>query len=175
MTLDDLKAVDMETAQAGAAFISNQLDAAGLWEPWLTRAVQEGNGHLLATTRQFPNLIVDCLAFTERTLQQDPQDVQKIVNALLKAINYWKANPDDADKIMAPHFQVDAAKYADLINGGARFCDLARNRSYFGSDTSGPIFQVAERASEIWLNAKVIPSAVNPASVVTTKFVEEAQ
>jgi len=175
MTLNDLNAVDMETAQAGAAFISNKLDAAGLWEPWLTRAAEEGKGHLLATSRQYPNLIVDCLAFTGRALQQDPQDAQKIVDALFKAIEYWKANPDDADKIMAPHFQVDASKYAGLINGGAKFCDLARNRAYFGSDTAGPIFQVARRASEIWQDAKVIPSAVDPASVVTTKFVQEAR
>lgn len=173
MRLDDLKAVDMETAQAGAAFISNQLDAAGLWEPWLTRAADQGNGYVLASSKQFPNLIVDCLAFTDRTLQQQPQDVRKIVDAVLKAIEYWKSNPEDANRIMAPHFQVDASKYAALISG-AKFCDLARNRAYFGSDTSGPIFQVAQRASQIWLDAKVIPATVNPGSVAITKFVQEA-
>jgi len=167
MSLGDLNAVDMETSQAGAAFISNRLDAAGLWEPWLTRAAQEGNGYILASSRQFPNLIVDCLAFTDRTLQQQPEDVQRIVNAILKAIEYWKGNPNDANRIMAPHFQVDAAKYATLINGGARFCDLARNRAYFGSDASSPIFQVAQRASQIWLDAKVISAAVNPGSVAS--------
>ena len=44
MTLDDLHAVDIETAQAGAAFILDRLDAAGLWEPWLTKAAEEGRG-----------------------------------------------------------------------------------------------------------------------------------
>jgi NitT/TauT family transport system substrate-binding protein len=175
MRLNDLKAVDMETAQAGAAFISNQLDAAGLWEPWLTRAAEEGNGHILASSRQFPNLIVDCLAFTGKAVEQRPEDVQKIVDAVLKAIEYWKSNPADADRIMAPHFQVDASKYAKLIDGGAKFCDLARNRTYFGADTPGPIFQTAQRASQIWLDAKVIPSAVSPNSVLTTKFVQEAR
>jgi len=175
MKLEDLKAVDMETAQAGAAFISNQLDAAGLWEPWLTRAADEGKGYILASSRQFPNLIVDCLAFTNRTIEQEPDDAQKIVNAVLKGIDYWKSHPEDADRIMAPHFQVAAAKYAKLIDGGAKFCDLARNRVYFGGEPAGPIFQVARRASQIWQEAKVIPGAVNPSSVVTTKFVQGAR
>jgi NitT/TauT family transport system substrate-binding protein len=174
MSLNDLKAVDMETAQAGAAFISNQLDAAGLWEPWLTRAARQGNGYVLASSQQFPNLIVDCLAFTDGRIQQQPEDVQKIVNAVLKAIEYSKSNPEDANRIMAPHFQVDSSKYEALISG-VKFCDLARNRAYFGSGASGPIFQVAQRASQIWLDARVIPVAVNPASVAMTKFVQEAR
>ena len=139
MKLDELHAVDMETAQAGAAFISNQLDAGGLWEPWLTKAAEQGHGHILASAREYPNLIVDCLAFTGRMIDEHPADVQKIVNVVLQAIEYWKKNPDESNRIMAPHFQVDAAKYAQLI-GGLKFCDLARNRAYFGSGSSGPIF-----------------------------------
>ena len=174
MTLDDLKAVDIETAQAGAAFISNQLDAAGLWEPWLTKAAEEGRGHILASTRQNPNLIVDCLAFTARTISEHPDDVRKIVNVVLQAIDYWKSNPEESNRIMAPHFQVDAAKYAKLIEG-LKFCDLARNRAYFGSAAAGPIFQVAQQASSVWLQAKVIPSTIDPASVVSTQFVAEVK
>jgi NitT/TauT family transport system substrate-binding protein len=174
MSLSDLNAVDMETAQAGAAFITNQLDAACLWEPWLSRAVKEGKGKLLASSREFPNLIVDCLAFTDKTISQHPDDVQKIVDIVLRAIEYWKSNPDESNKIMAPHFQVDQATYAATI-AGLRFCDLARNREYFGSTAPGPIFQVAQRASQVWLDAKVIPKPVDPTAVVVTKFVQGAQ
>jgi NitT/TauT family transport system substrate-binding protein len=173
MRLEDLKAVDMETAQAGAAFISNQLDAACLWEPWLSRAIKDGNGKLLASTREYPNLIVDCLAFTDATISQHPEDVQKVVDTVLQAIEYWKSHTDESNKIMAPHFQVDQATYAKTI-AGLRFCDLARNREYFGSTTPGPIFQVAQRASEIWLDAKVIAKPVDANRVITAKFIQEA-
>ena len=156
MTLDDLHGVDIETAQAGAAFISDRLDAAGLWEPWLTKAAEEGRGHILASTRQYPNLIVDCLAFTGRAVEEHPGDVQKIVNALLQAIEYWKRNPEEANRIMAPHFQVDPVKYAKLIEG-LKFCDLARNRVYFGAAGNGPIFQVAQEASRVWMQAESNP------------------
>ena len=174
MRLEDLHAVDMETAQAGGAFLANQLDAAGLWEPWLSKAVSDGGGHVLASTKQYPNLIVDTLAFTGRAVDENPEAVQKIVDAVLRAIDYWKQHPDESNGIMAPHFQVDAAKYA-LILSGAKFCDLDRNRAYFGVAGKGPIFEVAKKASEIWLGAKVIKSAVNPATVISTKFVGESK
>lgn len=115
---------------------------------------------------------MDCLAFNKSVASGSPQDVQKIVDALLKAIEYWKSNPDEANAIMAPHFEVDAVKYAQILSG-AKFCDLARNKQYFGSaGAAGPIFDVARRASEIWLDAKVVDIPVKPESVISANFVK---
>lgn len=175
VNISDLQTLDMETAQAGAAFLAHQVDAAVVWEPWLTRAQQDGGGHILASTRDYPNLIVDCLAFNQSAAQRSPGDVQKIVNAILKAIDFWRANPAEANKIMAPYFQVTPEKYAQILSG-AKFCDLARNKAYFGTAAqSGPIFDVAKRASAIWQEAKVIQAPVDPKSIVTTTFIENAQ
>lgn len=172
MNLDDLEAIDMETAQGGAAFIAGQVDAAVVWEPWLTKAKEEGNGYILASTKEYPNLIVDCLAFNQKVVEQSPQDVQKIVDAVLKAIAYWQNNPEEANQIMAPFFELDAAKYAQILSG-ARFTDLARNREYFGTkENPGPIFEVAKQASDIWLKAGVIEVAVSPESIISTEFIE---
>ncbi|MGH8603998.1 MAG: ABC transporter substrate-binding protein, partial [Gammaproteobacteria bacterium] len=169
--LEEMEFTDLETADAGAAFIAGKVDAAVVWEPWLTQAKERGNGHVLASTQEYPDLIVDCLAFTKEVVARSPQDVQKIVSAVLKAIGYWKQNPEEANRIMAPHFQLDPAKYA-LILSGARFTDLARNREYFGDAwKAGPIFEVARRASDIWLAAKVIEVPVKPEAIITTKFV----
>ena len=175
LSLKDIKPVDMETAQGGAAFIYKQVDAAVLWDPWLTNASQQGKGHILASSKDYHNLIVDCLGFNQHVLASSPQDVQAIVNAVLKAIDYWKAHPDEANAIMAPYFQVDAAKYAQILEG-INFCDLARNRKYFGTQAGpGPIFKVAERASAIWLDAKVITQPVKPQDVISTDFIVNAK
>jgi NitT/TauT family transport system substrate-binding protein len=174
MSLEDFQAVDMETAQAGAAFIAGQVDAAVVWEPWLTKASEQGNGYVLASTKEYPNLIVDCLAFNNQVVEQSPEDVQKIVNVVLKAIAYWEKNPEEANKIMAPFFEVDAAKYAQILSG-ARFTNLTRNREYFGTkDQPGPIFEVAKQASDIWLKANVIQASVSPESIISTEFIDSA-
>ncbi len=175
LRLDNLQAVDMETAQAGAAFISNKVDAAVLWEPWLTKARQEGRGHVLASTKDYPDLIVDCLAFNKNVVARSPQDVQKIVDAVLQAVDYWKQNPEEADRIMAPYFQVDANKYGQILTG-LQFADRARNQAYFGTASQpGPIFSVAKRASAIWLEAKVVASPVDPQKIISTEFVKQKE
>lgn len=175
MGLDDVDAVDMETAQAGASFIANHLDAAVLWEPWLTKARERTDAHLLASTKDHPALIMDVLAFTKSAVSRAPQDVQAIVNAVLKAIDYWKLHPDRANTLMAPHFQVDKQKYAEILSG-LRFCDLSVNRQYFGvEETAGLIFSVTERASSIWLSANTIVAHVKPDSVISSDFVRNAR
>ncbi|MCX7004770.1 MAG: ABC transporter substrate-binding protein [bacterium] len=173
VNFNELKTEDMETAQAGAAFLADKVDAAVVWEPWLSKAREEGGGHVLASTKEFPNLIVDCLAFNQDVLKRSPADVVKIVKAIFKAIEFWKANAEEANKIMAPYFQVDAKKYA-MILSGATFSDLARNREYFGSpQLPGPIFDVARRASGVWLDAKVIGTPVKPSVVISTEILNK--
>lgn len=168
LSMRELQTVDMETDQAGAAFIAGSIDAAAVWEPWLTKATEQGSGHVLASTKQFPNLIIDCLAFNQRRLAEDKAGAEAVVAAIFKAIDYWKAHGDEANAIMAPHFQIDAKKYG-LILSGARFCDVARNREFFGTtETPGPIFEVARRASQIWKEAGVIEAPVDPKTIIAT-------
>ncbi len=175
MTLEDVDAVEMETTQAGAAFIVNQLDAAALWEPWLTRVREQTDANLLASTREHRNLIVDVLAFNKDLVSRAPNDVQSIVDALVKAIEFWKAHPDEANELMARHFQIDAEKYAQILQG-LSFCDLTRNRDYFSRDEiEDPIFRVVQRASTIWLKAGEIESDVIPASILSSAFINNAR
>lgn len=173
LSMKDLHTVDMETDQAGAAFIAGSIDAAAVWEPWLTKAREQGGGHVLASTKEFPNLIIDCLAFNQERLAKDKAGAQAVVAAIFKAIDYWKAHSEEANAIMAPHFQIDAKKYG-LILSGARFCDLARNREFFGApEKPGPIFEVARRASDIWKEAAVIEAPVDPKAIIAADLLPE--
>jgi NitT/TauT family transport system substrate-binding protein len=172
MDAGDIDYIDMETAQAGAAFLAGDLDAAVVWEPWLTRAKEQGNGHILASTRDYRNLIVDCLAFNPTLVRTKPDNVQRIVNAILKAIDYAKAHPVKASEIMAKYFEVDPQKYRAILEGVA-FADLQRNREYCGTrESPGPIFQVAARASAIWVKAGVVSSPVQAQDIIVTDFVQ---
>lgn len=171
VNIDNLKTVDMETAQAGAAFLSNDVDAAVVWEPWLTKAKEQGNGHILASTKDYRNLIVDCLAFNTDVIKNDSEDVQKIVNAVLKAIKFAKEHPEEANKVMAPYFQISPEKYKAILSG-VEFSDIMRNREYFGTaQKPGPIYDVASRASAIWHTAKVISGQVKPETIINSNFV----
>jgi NitT/TauT family transport system substrate-binding protein len=171
VSINDMETMDMETAQAGAAFLTGNVDAAVVWEPWLTKAKEEGGGHILVSTKEYRDLIVDVLAFNKDVVSQHPQDVQKIVDAVQKAIDYWRHNTEEANRIMAPYFQLDATKYATILSG-ASFTDIMRNRQYFGTDQErGPIFDVALKASKVWEEAKVIETPVEPKSIISRQFI----
>jgi NitT/TauT family transport system substrate-binding protein len=173
--MNEVHTVDMETDQAGAAFISGKVDAAAVWEPWLTKAREQGGGHVLASTKEFPNLILDCLAFNQQRLADDRAGAQAVVDSILRAIDYWKQHQEEANALMAPHFQVDAKKYGAILDG-VRFCDLARNKEFFGaSQQPGPIFEVSRRASEIWQDAGVIKAAVSPEKIIDGGLIESGR
>jgi NitT/TauT family transport system substrate-binding protein len=111
------------------------------------------------------------LAFNQEVVRQKPGEVQKIVNAIFKAIHFAGDHPKEAIAIMAPYFQVDPAKYEKILQG-VNFTGLKRNREYFGTPGKpGPIIQVASRASQIWEQAGVIARPVNPEDIITTDFV----
>ena len=168
--MSEVQTVDMETDQAGAAFIAGRVDAAAVWEPWLTKAREQGGGHVLASTKEFPNLIVDCLGFNQKRLAEDHAGAKAVVDSIFRAIDYWKAHPDQANAIMAPHFQLDARKFAAILEG-VRFCDRGRNHEFFGTSQSpGPIFNVVRRASEIWQSAGTIKTEVKPESIISVEL-----
>jgi NitT/TauT family transport system substrate-binding protein len=172
--MSEVQTVDMETDQAGAAFISGKVDAAAVWEPWLTKAREQGGGHVLASTKQFPNLIVDCLGFNQKRLAEDQAGAKAVVDSIFRAIDYWKEHSEEANAVMAPHFQVDAKKYGAILEG-VRFCDRPRNREFFGTaETPGPIFDVARRASDIWLEAGIIKAAVPAAKIINAQLLSSA-
>ncbi|HWW63003.1 MAG TPA: ABC transporter substrate-binding protein, partial [Thermoanaerobaculia bacterium] len=98
----DIKASPMESAdQAGAAFVSGSVDAAVTWEPFLSQAAALPNGKILTTSREEPGLIVDIFIVRNDYLQKNPDVVKAFIQGWFKAIDYWKTNPQDANRIMA--------------------------------------------------------------------------
>jgi NitT/TauT family transport system substrate-binding protein len=85
---------------------------------------------------------------------------------------FKKLCPEEANKIMAPFFELDPQKYA-LILSGAKFTNLQRNQQYFGTeDKPGEIYNVANQASNIWLKAGLIKNSVEPRKIISAKFLK---
>ena len=77
------------------------------------KRVEEGNGRVLSITKDYPDLIVDSLAFNKDIVARAPGAMQKIVNAVLRAIEVpGRSIQDESNRIMAPYFELDAAKSA---------------------------------------------------------------
>ncbi|HUC92947.1 MAG TPA: ABC transporter substrate-binding protein [Paenibacillus sp.] len=101
MKESDINYVNMTVNDAGPAFISGNTDASVLWEPFQTKAVKEGKGKLLFSSKDTPGLIPDLLVFRESVVKERPEDIQKIVDAWFDALDYFRANPEESIELLA--------------------------------------------------------------------------
>ncbi|WP_373232000.1 ABC transporter substrate-binding protein [Cohnella sp.] len=101
MSEDDINYTNMTVNDAGPAFIAGNTDASVLWEPFQTKAVKEGNGKILFSSKETPGLIPDLLVFKESVIEDRPEDVQKIIDAWFDALDYFKENETESIELMA--------------------------------------------------------------------------
>ncbi len=114
MSADDVNIIDMTIADAGTAFIAGQLDAASIWEPYLSRAV-EGGGRLLYSTKEDPDLITDSIAASSEMTGNRAEITQAFVNSLFEAVKYWQDNQEEAEKIMAEKLEVTTEEFRAMM------------------------------------------------------------
>ncbi|MNI34651.1 putative aliphatic sulfonates-binding protein precursor [compost metagenome] len=101
MSEKDINYVNMTVNDAGPAFISGKSDAAVLWEPFQTKAVKEGKGKVLFSSKDTPGLIPDLLVFREDVVKNRPGDIQKIVDAWFEGLEYYKEHEEEAIQLLA--------------------------------------------------------------------------
>lgn len=171
LTLDDVRLLDMSSGDAGAAFVAGQVDAAVTWQPWLANARETEFGHVLLDTKQTPGVIVDTVAFRPQFVEANPAAVEAFVRAYFRAIEDWKANPDEANAIMAKSIGMETADFvatlADLQLWGAE-----ENLEYFGTaDAPGPIADLVLQAGEFYQRIGETETVPDPAAIVDPRFV----
>src|SRR6185369_358106 len=97
----DVNVVNMTASDAGAAFVSKQVDAAVTWEPWLSRGKTAEHGHLLVDSSTTPGLITDVVIVKKSWLKDHTKEAAAIVKSWNEAIAYYREHPDESIEIMA--------------------------------------------------------------------------
>ena len=91
LTEADVKLVNMNADDAGAALLAGRVDAAVTWEPWVTRASASG-GHALYTSADAADLILDSIVVTDATLEKRRDAIVRFIQAV---------SPEDAAEMLA--------------------------------------------------------------------------
>lgn len=147
---NDITMVPVSSAgDAGAAFVAGKVDAAVTWEPWLTKGVTEGDGHLLITSKETPGLICDALAFRKDFAENHPKEMQALVNGLAKAMDYFAENQEDAVKIMAAGLEMEPENFL----AGIKLYNYEENVELFND---GKLLETLNKAADFYLEKEVI-------------------
>src|SRR3989441_11648527 len=100
MSLTDVKEQNMKSGEAGAAFVASKVDVAVTWEPWLSKAKTRTDGHILVSSKQYPDLIMDSFAFRKDFVQKYPDTVKDFMKAYYDAFNWMQQNQTEALKVI---------------------------------------------------------------------------
>ncbi len=169
----DVAYTNMTVNDAGPAFISGNLDAAVLWEPFLSKAIQEGKGKLLFSSKDTPGLIPDLLVFKEEITKNRPDDVKKIINAWFDALDYWKANPEESLKIMAKAAETPVDEYKAGVDSVKIFQLEDNVKAFQKGDNLESLNFTSQKTAEFLKGLDMLTSIPNAESFLDGHFVEE--
>jgi NitT/TauT family transport system substrate-binding protein len=100
----DVKVQPQSNAQNLETFVAGQIDGAWVPEPWATRMIQEGNGHVLIDERDLwpgGQYVTTHLIVNTTFLQQHPDVVKRLIQGLLAATDYVNNSPTEAQGTVA--------------------------------------------------------------------------
>jgi NitT/TauT family transport system substrate-binding protein len=99
----DVTVVPTANADALTAFKAGNLDGAWAPEPWATRLIQEGGGHVLVDEKTlWPNgkFATTVLIVRKDFLDEHPDVVQRLVSANVKTVQWIKAHSSEAQTLV---------------------------------------------------------------------------
>jgi len=146
--IDEVTLVSIPAWEIQQAMVDGKIDAGVTWEPYLTSTAELINGHVLITSRDYPETIITTMTFDASTVESRPKDVQKVVAAYFDAVDYIKTNPQDAYAIMAKAEGISTEEFASHVEG-IKYLDLNNNVELFGSDSNGRIYTTTQQISQL--------------------------
>ncbi|MBR8836466.1 MAG: aliphatic sulfonate ABC transporter substrate-binding protein [Stigonema ocellatum SAG 48.90 = DSM 106950] len=150
LKLSDVQSVFLPPPDANAALSQGKVDAWFIWEPFVTRTVQQQLGRVVTdggNLRDTGNFFS-----TSRQFYQDHPDVIKVFLEELQKTELWsKDHPQEVAQLLAPVTQLDIPtleKMHSKYDWGLR-------------PITEEIINKQQQVADLWYNLKLIPKKVN--------------
>lgn len=161
-----------DSGVAGSTFKAGKVDVAVTWEPWLGRAEKTTFGHVLVSSKLYPNIIVDDFAFRSDFVKSHPDAVTGFIKGYFDAITFVKANPKAAYPVIGKY----TSETPDQVAGDLStvpLMTLADTKAYFGTAAKkGPILDITTQASSFWQSLHQLRSTPDPNAIIDPSFLD---
>lgn len=103
MTEEDINFQNMTISDSGAAFLTGSVDAASLWEPALSQALNKEGSTQLYSSKEDPGMIPSNLIVNDKFVEKykDSGKIEDLLNAWFDGLDFYRENPDKAISDMA--------------------------------------------------------------------------
>ena len=175
LTPKDVKVVNLAAGDAAAAFMSGRVDAAVVWNPWISQIEKSGRGRALFTSTQMPGLIPDLLVAQAAAIQNPAKrkDLVAMIRAWFDTEAFIRANPDRAVAIMAKVVGMDRDQYRVFLPG-TKFFDAAANQDAFDPHSARGLVTVAPTIGGFLLANKLIDAQPDATQGVDRSLLDAA-
>jgi NitT/TauT family transport system substrate-binding protein len=173
LSLDDVKQVDMTAGDAGAAFAAGRVPVAVTWQPWLSRAEKNPNGHVLVDTKTYPDIVTDQVAFQPDFIKDHPETVKAFIQGYADAIDFIKTNETKAFADVKDFLKQKPDEIKAIMTE-VPLWTIAENKKFYGTESSpGPVYDIFDKASEFWKNIGEIDTPADAKEAIDPSFVNE--
>jgi len=173
LTGQDVNVINLSAGDAAAAFISGRVDAAVVWNPWISEIQKSGKGTALFTSAQMPGLIPDLLVAQQRSIQSKRGDFVGMLRAWFDTEAFIRAQPDRAVAIMSKVVRMSPERYRVFLPG-TRFFDAAANLEAFDANNPRSLVRVAPSIAAFLLANKLIDGQPDAAKGVDHSLLDAA-
>jgi NitT/TauT family transport system substrate-binding protein len=173
MSPKDVKIVNLSAGDAAAALMSDRVDAAVVWNPWVSQIEKSGKGKPLFTSKDMPGLIPDLLVAQEKAIKAKRKDLVGMIRAWFDTEKFIRENPDEAARIMAKVVSMNPDEYKVFLPG-TRFFDTAANQAAFTASDAKSLQAVTPTISSFLLENKLIDGKPDPIKGVDASLLSEA-
>lgn len=149
LSMSDINFKDIATQDAGAAFTSGSVDAAALYEPFLSNAVGARKGSkIIISSADHPNILADLLFASEKLYKSNPEVLKKIAEGWFKAVDYAKSNPDESYPIMAKAFNVSKEEMIEF-KSVMTWYSKEDNLAMFDKNNATNVYQIFQLVGDV--------------------------
>lgn len=169
MKITDIVAAPMPAADAGAALIAGQVDAAVTYEPYISEAInQNADIQPLYTAAERPGLISDVLAARTQFAEENPDLMRALLKVWDEAVAFLRENPEAGRAIIA---EAVGSTPEDLVTAfeGVAFYDLSENQQFlaYDSENAAAVFNDVQTVA---LSIGLIDAPIDLARVVDPNY-----
>jgi NitT/TauT family transport system substrate-binding protein len=128
LAIKDVKIVNLAAGDAAAAFMSGKVDAAVLWNPWVSKIETSGKGRALFTSKDMPGMVPDLLVAHSKALGDKAKRAELVamIKAWFDTEQFIRSNQAEALQIMSKVVGMKPDEYKVFLPG-TRFFSAADN------------------------------------------------
>lgn len=119
--------------EAYKMLMSNKVDAAVVWEPYVSRAIADDSYIKILGTEDTEKLIVDILLINRKYAEKNPEITALLIENYFLALKFYNDNPDELKADIKSTLR-EKDKNIDSMLKGVKWINLFENAHWFGLD-----------------------------------------